>query len=155
MLLKKNIPNSRLDCTNHILFQTKMVEIDTLFQTKTAEKNIPFSAAHTSLYKGLPSGRKKLVADDVLIFYKNKGKVDPHIAKLTVDLSQISYINLNELGGPYLNRAPAFKGHEKRKESLFSLLLSPDLRRNCTTRQTSKHLIPAMLTVPDRIKISL
>ena len=60
---KKNIPNSRLDCTNHILFQTKMVEIDTLFQTKTAEKNIPFSAAHTSLYKGLPSGRKKLVAD--------------------------------------------------------------------------------------------
>ena len=40
-----------------------MVEIDTLFQTKTAEKNISFSAAHTSLYKGLPPGRKKLVAD--------------------------------------------------------------------------------------------
>ena len=43
----KNIPNSRLECTNHTLFQTKMVEIDTLFQTKTAEKNIPFGAAHT------------------------------------------------------------------------------------------------------------
>ena len=32
---KKNIPNSRLEGTNHTLFQTKMVEIDTLFQTKT------------------------------------------------------------------------------------------------------------------------
>ena len=30
------IPNSRLECTNHTLFQTKMVEIDTLFQTNTA-----------------------------------------------------------------------------------------------------------------------
>ena len=30
----KNIPNSRLECTNHILFQTKMVEIDTLFQAR-------------------------------------------------------------------------------------------------------------------------
>ena len=30
------------------LFETrKMVEIDTLFQTKTAKKNIPFVAAHT------------------------------------------------------------------------------------------------------------
>ena len=27
-----------LECTNHTLFQTKMVEIDTLFQTKTAAK---------------------------------------------------------------------------------------------------------------------
>ena len=34
----KNIPNSRLECTNHTLFQTKMVEIDTLFQTKMAEE---------------------------------------------------------------------------------------------------------------------
>ena len=36
---KKNLKNSnsRLECTNHTLFQTKMVEIDTLFQTKTAE----------------------------------------------------------------------------------------------------------------------
>jgi len=38
-----------VECTNHTLFQTKMVEIDTLFQTKTAKKNIPFSAAHTYL----------------------------------------------------------------------------------------------------------
>ena len=29
----------------HTLFQAKMVEIDTLFQTKTAKKNIPFGAA--------------------------------------------------------------------------------------------------------------
>ena len=34
----KNIPNSRLECTNHTSFQTKMVEIDTIFQTKTAKK---------------------------------------------------------------------------------------------------------------------
>ena len=34
----KKIPNSRLECTNHTLFQTKMVEIVTLFQTKTAKK---------------------------------------------------------------------------------------------------------------------
>ena len=40
------MPNSRLEGTSHTLFQTKMVEIDTLFQTKTAKKN-PFSAAHT------------------------------------------------------------------------------------------------------------
>ena len=60
LILLKNIPNSRLECTNHTLFQTKMVEIDTLFQTKTAKKN------HTlwrgtylySLYKGLPPGAK-------------------------------------------------------------------------------------------------
>ena len=51
-----------------------MVEIDTLFQTKTAEKDIPFGEAHCtlsalsrasyphSLYKGLPRGKKR-VAD--------------------------------------------------------------------------------------------
>ena len=44
---KKNIPNSRLGCTNHTLFQTKMVEIDTLFQTKTDKKTIPFGDADT------------------------------------------------------------------------------------------------------------
>ena len=38
----KNIPSSRLEGTNHTLFQTKMVEIDPLFQTKTA-----FCPAHT------------------------------------------------------------------------------------------------------------
>ena len=37
--LLKNIPNLRLECINHTLFQTKIVEIDTLFQTKTAKKN--------------------------------------------------------------------------------------------------------------------
>ena len=49
LILLKNIPNSRLECNNHTPFQTEMVEIDTLFQTKTAEKNIPFGAAHTHI----------------------------------------------------------------------------------------------------------
>ena len=41
-----------------------MVEIDTLFQTKTAEKNIPFGAAHTNIaYKGLATRGEKRVAD--------------------------------------------------------------------------------------------
>ena len=40
------IPNSRLECTNHTLFQTKMVEIDTLSQTKRL-KNHTFGAEHT------------------------------------------------------------------------------------------------------------
>ena len=40
---KKNIPNSRLQCTNHTLFQTKIVTIDTLFQTKTAKKPYPLA----------------------------------------------------------------------------------------------------------------
>ena len=37
----KNIPNSRWECTNHTLFQTKMVKIDTLFQTKMAKTPYP------------------------------------------------------------------------------------------------------------------
>ena len=40
---KKNIPNPSLECTNYTLFQTKMVEIDTLFQTKTAKKPYPLA----------------------------------------------------------------------------------------------------------------
>ena len=48
----KNIPNSRPECTNH-----------TLFQTKTAKKTIPFGAAHTYIayvrdYPPPPSGVK-------------------------------------------------------------------------------------------------
>ena len=39
----KNIPNSRLECTNHTLFQTKMVKTDTLFHTKTANKPYPLA----------------------------------------------------------------------------------------------------------------
>ena len=60
---KKNIPNSRLEYTNHTLFQTKMVEIDTLFQTKTAENHlIPFGAAHTHIayMRDYPVGGKRL-----------------------------------------------------------------------------------------------
>ena len=39
----KKKTNSRLECTNYTLFQTKMVEIDTLFQTKTVEKPYPLA----------------------------------------------------------------------------------------------------------------
>ena len=39
----KNIPNSRPRVLNRTLFQTKMVEIDTLFQTKTAKKPYPLA----------------------------------------------------------------------------------------------------------------
>ena len=45
-MLLKNIPNSRLEGTNHTLFQTEMVEIDTLFQTKTAKNKNTFLARH-------------------------------------------------------------------------------------------------------------
>ena len=45
----KNIPNSILECTNHTLFQTKIVTIDTLFQTKTAKKPYPL-ALHIPIY---------------------------------------------------------------------------------------------------------
>ena len=48
MVLSPN--DEEVECTNHTLFQTKMVEIDTLFQTRTAEKNILFGAAHTYTY---------------------------------------------------------------------------------------------------------
>ena len=40
------MPNSRLEGTSHTLFQTKMVEIDTLFQTKTAKKKKIVLARH-------------------------------------------------------------------------------------------------------------
>ena len=42
-----------------------MVEIDTLFQTKTAEKPYPFKRGTYlySLYKGLPTRGEKRVAD--------------------------------------------------------------------------------------------
>ena len=46
LILLKSISNSNLECTNHTLFQTKMVEIDTLFQTKRL-KNHTFGAEHT------------------------------------------------------------------------------------------------------------
>ena len=43
---KINIPSSREECKNHILFMTKMAKIDALFAT-TAEEPYPFGAAHT------------------------------------------------------------------------------------------------------------
>ena len=73
----KNIPNSRLEYTNHTLFQTKMVEIDTLFQTKTAKKK------HTrwrgtclySIYRGLtpfPSRAKNALQIMSLLAYAER-----------------------------------------------------------------------------------
>ena len=51
---KKNIPNSRLDCTNHILLQTKNGRNWHPISDQNGWKNIPFGAAHSSLYKGIP-----------------------------------------------------------------------------------------------------
>ena len=51
--IKKKIPNSRLECTNHTLLLTKMVKIDTPFKTKTAKK--PYPLAPTSIRE--PIGR--------------------------------------------------------------------------------------------------
>ena len=64
LILLKNIPNTTLEGTNHTLFQTKMVEFDTLFQTKTAEKKT-FGAAHTYTayirdYPPPPRGEKRV-----------------------------------------------------------------------------------------------
>ena len=56
-----------------------MVEIDTLFQTITAEKNIPFNWRRTypySLHKGLPAGAKSALQSVSLAAYAsetNKG----------------------------------------------------------------------------------
>ena len=47
------MPNSRLEGTNHTQFQTKMVEIDTLFSTKTAKKIFWRGIYPYSLYTGL------------------------------------------------------------------------------------------------------
>ena len=47
--------HSRSSLENPTRFQTKMGEMYTRFQTKTAQKNISFGAAHTTrLYKGVP-----------------------------------------------------------------------------------------------------
>ena len=49
----EDVPNfskkhTRLECTNQTLLQTKMVEIDTLFQSKTAKK--PYLSRRIYLY---------------------------------------------------------------------------------------------------------
>ena len=54
--------------TNNTLFKAKMVKTDTLFQTKTAKKTIPFGAAHTYIayireFPPPPSPSEKRVAD--------------------------------------------------------------------------------------------
>ena len=53
---KHGLPNSRLECTNHTSFQSKIVKIDTLFQTKTAEKPYPLAPhiAHLREYPPPP-----------------------------------------------------------------------------------------------------
>ena len=62
------MPNSRLEGTNHTQFQTKMVEIDTLFSTKTAKKIFWRGIYPYRLYTGLtppppPGEGEKRVAD--------------------------------------------------------------------------------------------
>ena len=52
--------NSRLECTNHTLFQTKMGEIDTIFQAKTAQNHTLWRLTYPyRLYKGLPRPEAK------------------------------------------------------------------------------------------------
>ena len=80
-LLLKNIPNSRLKCADQTPFQTKMVKIDTLFQTKTAKITIPSGAAHTyiayiRIYKGEPRPR---VPGDLFPEGLDFGAVPPRI----------------------------------------------------------------------------
>ena len=60
MVLSPNDEEVANSSKKHTLIQTKMVEIDTLFQTKTAKKNIPFGAAHTYIayIRDYPPGRK-------------------------------------------------------------------------------------------------
>ena len=76
LIFLKNIPNSRLECTNHTLFQTKMVEIDTLFQTKTAKKKRTLwrGTYLYSLYKGLPPGAKNALQIMSLATYASETK---------------------------------------------------------------------------------
>ena len=53
LILLKDIPNSRLKCTNRTLFQTKMVEIDPYFRPKRLKNhNLWHGTFLYSLYKG-------------------------------------------------------------------------------------------------------
>ena len=72
----KNIPNSGLEGTNHTLFQTKMVEIDTLFQTKTAKKTFWLGTYLYSLYNGLPPGTKNVLKIMSLAAYASETNND-------------------------------------------------------------------------------
>ena len=82
------MPNSRLEGTSHTLFQTKMVEIDTLFQTKTAKKN-RFSAAHTytAYVRDYPSGAKNTLQIMSLAAYASETKEGKYFLKLFVPAS--------------------------------------------------------------------
>ena len=64
---KKTYPIQDQSAQTKPYFIPKMVEIDTLFQTKTAKKTIPFGAAHTyiasCLYERLPPRGEKRVTD--------------------------------------------------------------------------------------------
>ena len=79
-LLLKNIPNSKLECTNHTLFQTKIVTIDTLFQTKTAKKpyplalHIPIYLAYLREYPPPPTGAKNALQIMSLAAYAGETK---------------------------------------------------------------------------------
>ena len=84
------MPNSRLEGTSHTLFQTKMVEIDTLFQTKTAKKKNRFSAAHTytAYIRDYPSGAKNTLQIMSLAAYASETKEEgKYFRKLFVPAS--------------------------------------------------------------------
>ena len=70
----KNIPNSRLECTNHTLFQTRMVEIDKKKHTLWRDTCL------YSLYKGLtpspPLGVKNALQIMSLAAYTSETKTN-------------------------------------------------------------------------------
>ena len=49
LLLINTLVHSRSFLENHIQFQTKMGKVYTHFKTKTAQKTLPFRAAHTHM----------------------------------------------------------------------------------------------------------
>ena len=83
MVLSPNdgeVANSSKKHTQAKLFQTKMVEIDTLFQTKTAKKT-PFSTTHTYIAyirDYLPPGAKNASQIMILAAYASEtNKANP------------------------------------------------------------------------------
>jgi len=75
---------------NHTLFETKMAKIDTLFQTKTAKKSIPFKAAHINNPYNSPAGGGA------------GGGGGKNIVEVVVDPVQAEAYHLEAFNFPYL-----------------------------------------------------
>ena len=74
------VPNSRSECTYLTLFQTKMVKIYTLFQTKTAQKPKPkFQFLSSFVSAGAFCVRMKVLSND--FWHRKSPRVDPNKAK--------------------------------------------------------------------------